>query len=514
MDSRRFRTQHVVAFLMLAAGCAAAPRIVDRPISFSSQRQEMTRAYITEHYGVKPADITITPRMVVLHWTAIDDFAASFRAFDRETLGDRPDLAGASPVNVSIQFLVDRDGTIYRLMPENWMARHVIGLNYDAIGVENVGGADGVDNLTDAQIKANTELVRYLKRKYPTIEYLIGHHEYQLFEKHPLWRELDNAYRTAKIDPGPRFMNAVRSQVASLGLKGAPEIVAAAPVQKPAIIPHSVWQSQAPVGHAADATRRNLAPGDSLRFKDVHVRLIEMNPPARGDSVSTAVIDIAHNGVRERHRVRARSAFNRAGMHFAVLAINTGEGLGSGLMELEIGTLESIPPHIAAATISGDATYRLRVPHRIDKITLHHSGDAQPLRPQDDVAAKLRGLQSWGQAERNWWDVPYHFLIDLEGKIYEGRDYRYMGETNTRYDPSGHFLITVIGNYEIQQPTPAQIRAITDMMTWAAAEFGVSTDQIYGHGDLAQTDCPGRYLRTYLTDGTFRRNVAARLQRR
>jgi hypothetical protein len=201
-------------------------------------------------------------------------------------------------------------------------------------------------------------------------------------------------------------------------------------------------------------------------------------------------------------------------MHFAVLAVNTGSGLGAGLTELEIGTIESIPPHIAAATISGGATYRLRVPHRIQTITLHHSGDAQPLRPQDDVVAKLRGLQSWGQAERNWWDVPYHFLIDLEGKIYEGRDYRYMGETNTSYDPTGHFLITVIGNYEIQQPTPAQIRAITDMMTWAASEFGVSPDRIYGHGDLAQTDCPGRYLRTYLTDGTFRRNVAARLQRR
>ena len=32
---------------------------------------------------------------------------------------------------------VDRDGTICRLMPETWMARHVIGLNYSAIGIEN-----------------------------------------------------------------------------------------------------------------------------------------------------------------------------------------------------------------------------------------------------------------------------------------------------------------------------------------------------------------------------------------
>ena len=33
----------------------------------------------------------------------------------------------------SAQFLVDRDGTIYSLMPETFMARHVIGLNLSSI---------------------------------------------------------------------------------------------------------------------------------------------------------------------------------------------------------------------------------------------------------------------------------------------------------------------------------------------------------------------------------------------
>lgn len=210
-------------FSLLLPACAArSPRIVDRPISFSGQRQEMTRAYIAQQYGLEPSDIAITPRMIVLHWTAIRDLEGSFRAFDRETLAGRPELTSAGQVNVSIHFLVDLDGTIYRLMPETWMARHVIGLNYDAIGVENVGGADGIDNLTDAQIEANTQLVRYLAKKYDTIEYLIGHHEYQRFEQHPLWRERDANYRTVKTDPGERFMSAVRARVADLGLKGPP----------------------------------------------------------------------------------------------------------------------------------------------------------------------------------------------------------------------------------------------------------------------------------------------------
>jgi dipeptidyl aminopeptidase/acylaminoacyl peptidase len=205
-----------------ATGAAAEPRIVDRPISFSPQRHEMTRAYIQTQYGMEVPDITITPRVVVLHWTAIDDLEATFRVFDRETLAGRPDLAGAGAVNVSSHFVVDRDGTIYRLMPETWMARHVIGLNYNAIGVENIGGRDGVDDLTDAQIAANSALVRYLTALFPTIDYLIGHHEYQAFEGHPLWRELDASYRTVKTDPGDRFMGAVRAAVADLRLQGPP----------------------------------------------------------------------------------------------------------------------------------------------------------------------------------------------------------------------------------------------------------------------------------------------------
>lgn len=225
----RFSTPAPIALgtvlLALLAGCTSSPAIRDRPVPFSNERQQATLDYIDEHYGRQATDLTIEPRILVLHWTAIPDLKGSFDAFEPEHLpSSRPDLAGAGQVNVSIQFLVDRDGTIYRLMPETWMARHVIGLNYNAIGVENVGGAGSIDNLTDDQITSNIRLVRYLVKKYPTIEYLIGHSEYREFEGHPLWLELDETYRTEKVDPGDRFMTAVRSAVSSLNLKGPEEI--------------------------------------------------------------------------------------------------------------------------------------------------------------------------------------------------------------------------------------------------------------------------------------------------
>jgi beta-N-acetylhexosaminidase len=222
-----------VLLTLTLTGCArpipraapGGPPIVDRPVPFSAERVALTRAYIREHYGLDVADIHIVPRMVVLHWTAAPTLEASLNAFLPERIpGGRSDIAGAGDVNVSAHFLVDRDGTIYRLMPETWMARHVIGLNYDAIGVENVGGTEGREDLTDAQVEANVRLVRALTRRYPTLEYLIGHMEYRELEGHPLWRERDSGYRTEKIDPGYRFMDAVRAGTAGLGLKGVAEI--------------------------------------------------------------------------------------------------------------------------------------------------------------------------------------------------------------------------------------------------------------------------------------------------
>jgi N-acetyl-anhydromuramyl-L-alanine amidase AmpD len=211
--------------IVALSGCRSQFEIRDRPIPFTDARIAHTEAYALARYGLETH--RITPRVIVLHWTAIPTLEDSYAAFVRETLpGARGEIAGAGAVNVSVQFLVGKDGQTFRLMPETWMGRHVIGLNHVSIGVENVGGDDSVDDLTDDQIASNAALVEYLVEKYPTIEYLIGHHEYRQFEQHPLWLESDPNYRTEKSDPGDRFMQAVRQRVRNLGLKGVEEIAA------------------------------------------------------------------------------------------------------------------------------------------------------------------------------------------------------------------------------------------------------------------------------------------------
>lgn len=196
--------------------------IVDKPIIFDQQRKELTIEYKKNRYHLDEDHIEITPRMIVLHWTVIPTFEKTFAAFNPAQLPNwRPELENVSGLNVSSQFVVDRDGTIYRLMPETTMARHTIGLNYCAIGIENVGGTKELP-LTEAQKESNIKLVSYLKEKYQTIDYLIGHYQYTNFEDHELWLEVNDGYRTKKNDPDEPFLETVKAATKHYNFKPTP----------------------------------------------------------------------------------------------------------------------------------------------------------------------------------------------------------------------------------------------------------------------------------------------------
>ncbi len=195
--------------------------IIDKPVSFDDERKKLTIEYRRAHQDPDADSIEITPKVIVLHYTAGGSFEGTWRYFDPTRLEDgRKQLKKAGEVNVVAHFVVDRDGTIYRLIPENWMGRHTIGLNHISIGVENVGDGKKYP-LTRAQVAANARLVRYLARKY-SITHLIGHHEAYRMEGHDYWLELDPGYRNRKSDPGKAFMAKVRARVKDLGLKGPP----------------------------------------------------------------------------------------------------------------------------------------------------------------------------------------------------------------------------------------------------------------------------------------------------
>ena len=148
--------------------------------------------------------------------------------------------------------------------------------------------------------------------------------------------------------------------------------------------------------------------------------------------------------------------------------------------------------------------------HTITQITLHHQGE--PFKPGTDPQAYLRRLQTWSRTSKGWLDIPYHYVIDLDGRMYEARNIDYAGDTNTDYDPSGHALIEVVGNFEEVEPNQAQLDAVVELMAMLASKYKVSIDDIKSHRDHSdKTVCPGANLYRYVKEDYFRHKVALRL---
>lgn len=139
--------------------------------------------------------------------------------------------------------------------------------------------------------------------------------------------------------------------------------------------------------------------------------------------------------------------------------------------------------------------------HRIERITIHHTATRQ--NSERSLADKLRGLQAFSQRDDSlgdgrkkpaWADIPYHYYIAVDGTVGEARAWRYVGDSNTPYDPTGHLLIVVEGNFENEQMTDGQRRALESLVTSFARQFGVSSERLGAHKDYASTRCPGRNL--------------------
>lgn len=217
----RFFATSLLLLIAHTAAAAPEPRIHDRLLPFDADRAELVLKYRRLHEDPRADSTEIRPRVIVLHHTATATLDATLRTFEARTVDRRRKaLVREGLLNVSAHFVIDRDGTIYRLVPETRFARHCIGLNHLAIGIENVGGGPQ-HPLTEAQIEASARLVRWLAGRHE-ITHLIGHHEYRRMEGHRYFRERRAAYRTVKIDPGDEVMAAVRARLVDLALEGPP----------------------------------------------------------------------------------------------------------------------------------------------------------------------------------------------------------------------------------------------------------------------------------------------------
>jgi N-acetyl-anhydromuramyl-L-alanine amidase AmpD len=154
---------------------AAVPRQAIRqwPIPFGSARKLQMAAYSLRHYG-EATYVLSHPRVIVEHYTETSTAQQAFNTF----APDVPDNEFHELPNTCAHFLVEPSGRIDQLVPLSLRCRHTTGLNWTAIGIENVGFSDREILENHAQMTASLRLTRWLRCRYGvSLKNVIGHNE-------------------------------------------------------------------------------------------------------------------------------------------------------------------------------------------------------------------------------------------------------------------------------------------------------------------------------------------------
>jgi beta-N-acetylhexosaminidase len=165
----------LLVFLSPNASPGAPPRppIVVKPIPFPAARRAEMAAYSLRHYGRSNWRLQ-HPHVIVEHYTANDSFSATWNTF----AADVPDPELQELPGTCAHFVVDTDGTIYQLVPLGIRCRHTVGLNWTAIGIENVGTSDASILDNPRQLNASLALTVWLMYRFHiALGDVIGHNE-------------------------------------------------------------------------------------------------------------------------------------------------------------------------------------------------------------------------------------------------------------------------------------------------------------------------------------------------
>jgi hypothetical protein len=143
--------------------------------------------------------------------------------------------------------------------------------------------------------------------------------------------------------------------------------------------------------------------------------------------------------------------------------------------------------------------------HSPYRVTVHHTDGVLPM-TEAATAAAVREIQRYHMVGRaregkeNFSDIGYHFLIAGDGRVIEGRRAEYLG-AHAGGANTGNIGIAMMGDFNKQKPTDAQIESLTRLVTFLAIKYKKEPEAkgfLEPHQHYTNTDCPGKNLMSIL----------------
>ncbi|WP_200761481.1 peptidoglycan recognition protein family protein [Poriferisphaera corsica] len=141
----------------------------------------------------------------------------------------------------------------------------------------------------------------------------------------------------------------------------------------------------------------------------------------------------------------------------------------------------------------------------INAITVHHDAILMDKCSYQIAARRMESIR--GGHASSWADIGYHYCIDREGRIWEGRPISLQGAHVKKNNPH-NIGIMVMGHFNKQQPSRAQLNALTGFIKQLQRKHRISAKKIYTHQELMPTACPGKHLQRYMVSIRKNRTLA------
>lgn len=139
---------------------------------------------------------------------------------------------------------------------------------------------------------------------------------------------------------------------------------------------------------------------------------------------------------------------------------------------------------------------RMHAAHGFHRVTVHHSGNSESETIRNAVIYELEGILA-GHLDRRYGDIGYHLVIDRAGRVWGGRSLAYKG-AHVRSENGGNIGIMLLGNFEEQEPSQPQVKALKSSLLHLSLAYNVAENHIFGHCDIGASACPGRNLYVHL----------------